>query len=292
MFPAPSPAAWVAALDHAALESLMELTRWLGGEERVFLSWALRLAVDTYALKLGVPVLLVVWFWVRPAGYAADPLRVLRQIAGVMLAMAIGRGAQILLPDRPRPIQAMPDYPFPELGHLAFIADISSMPSDHAALAFSLAAVVWSGSRWLGAIAFLWAALGACLPRLYFGYHHLSDLAAGAAIGILAVQAALRAPLPLGAARFVERAARRADTRAPGLATVALFLIAFECMTMFGSSRNMVHAAGTVAAIAIGLERDAAGNAAPASPAAKAAPGLEVSLTGRFTQTAASAPAR
>lgn len=247
----PPPDAWIAALDGAALVAVTEAMRWLGGEHRLFLNWALRHAVDIDLLKLGVPVLLACWVWVRPAGYAADPVRVLRQIAGVLLAMAVGRGAQVLLPARPRPMQEMPDFPFPELGQLPFIDDGSSMPSDHAALAFSLAAVAWSGSRRCGAIALFWAAFGVCLPRLYFGYHHLSDLVAGAAIGVAAVQAALRAPPPIGAARSVERAARWVEARAPGLATVALFLVAFECLTLFQSSRKVASAAATVAAVAL-----------------------------------------
>ncbi len=59
----------------------------------------------------------------RPSGYAADPVRALRQVAGILLAMAIGRGAQIVLPDRLRPMQATPDFPFPDLGHLPYIDD-------------------------------------------------------------------------------------------------------------------------------------------------------------------------
>lgn len=267
MFPAPPPGTWVSAVDGAALHAAMEATRWLGGEERLFLSWALRLLVDTDALKLGVPVLLAFWVWARPAGYAADPLRTLRQIAGVGLAMAVGRGAQILLPERPRPMQAMPDYPFPDLGHLPVINDGSAMPSDHAALSFALAAVVWSASRRWGALALLWAAAVTCFPRLYFGYHQLSDLAVGAAVGVLAVRFALRAPLPSGAARSVADAARAVDARAPGLATVALFIVAFECMTLFWSSRRIANATVTVAAVAIGKEGGAGAISRPAGAA-------------------------
>ena len=103
------------------------------------------------------------WVWVRPTGYDADPLRVLRHVADIALAMAIGRGAQILLPVRPRPTAALPDSPFPEVAGLVYFPGDNSFTSDHAALAFSLAAVVWTGSRRLGAVAFLWAA-AVCLP--------------------------------------------------------------------------------------------------------------------------------
>jgi undecaprenyl-diphosphatase len=280
----------MAALDDAALRGVTEAMRWLGGEQRLFLDWTFRHLVDIDLLKLGVPVLLAFWIWMRPAGYAADPVRVLRQIAGVLLAMTVARGAQVLLPDRPRPMQATPDFPFPELGHLLPINDGGSMPSDHAALAFSLAAVTWAaGSRRLGAVAFFWAALVVCLPRLYFGYHHLSDLVVGAAIGVAAVQVALRAPLPATLAGSMARGARRLDARAPGLASVALFLVAFECLTLFLGSRKMASAAATVAVVALGGQTQSA-TAAPL--AAEAVTGPEGAPDRRAApETAATAPA-
>lgn len=259
--------AWVSALDAAALQAVTDLMRWIGGEERLFLNWVLRLFVDIDLLKLGVPALAAFWVWARPQGFAADPVRTLRQIGGVMLAMAVGRGAQVVLPERPRPMQSLPDFPFPELGHLPWIADGSSMPSDHAALALALAMVAWFGSRRLGAVAFFWAALVVCMPRLYFGYHYFSDLVAGALIGVGAVWFAARVPLPRRAVRSTRGWARWIDARAPGLATVCLFLIAFECLTLFQSSRRIAGAGATVAAIALGKPFDATGAAALPSPA-------------------------
>ena len=261
--------AWVSALDAAALQAVTDLMRQIGGEERLFLNWALRFFVEIDLLKLGVPALAAFWVWARPQGFAADPVRTLRQIGGVMLAMAIGRGAQIVLPERPRPMQSMPDFPFPGLGHLPWIADGSSMPSDHAALAFALATVAWFGSRRLGAAAFLWAALVVCMPRLYFGYHYLSDLVGGAFIGVAAVWFAARVPLPRQAVRLTCGWARWMDARAPGLAVVCLFLIAFECLTLFQSSRKIANAGATVVAVALGKPFETVGAAAlPPSAAA------------------------
>lgn len=259
--------AWVSALDATALQAVTDLMRWIGGEERLSLNWALRLFVEIDLLKLGVPALAAFWVWARPQGFAADPVRALRQIGGVVLAMAIGRGAQIALPERPRPMQSLPDFPFPELGHLPWIADGSSMPSDHAALAFALATVAWFGSRRLGAAAFLWAALVVCMPRLYFGYHYFSDLVGGALIGVAAVWFAERVPLPRRAVRATRGWALWIDARAPGLAAVCLFLIAFECLTLFQSSRKIASAGATVAAAALGKPVEATGAAALSSPA-------------------------
>lgn len=211
---------WLAAFDLAALEATTDWMHRLAGGHLLALNWANRLLLVTSPLKLGVPVLLALHAWLRPeTGYRADPLRALRSIGGVVLAMAISRVAQDLLPARPRPRLALPDFPFPPLGHLSALADWSSMPSDHAALAFALAAVAWTGSRGLGLVAGVWAALFASLPRLYFGYHYASDLIAGAVLGVVSVAVAMHVPLPRGLALRIEGWAHLLEARPhPGAA--------------------------------------------------------------------------
>lgn len=80
------------------------------------------------------------------------------------------------------------------------------------------------------------------MPRLYLGYHHLSDLLAGAALGTLSVAAALRTPLPARAAARVDERLRRLDARAPGLLLLASFALGAECLHVFESTRKVAHA--------------------------------------------------
>lgn len=238
----------VAALDRAALDGVYELVCAAAGGHIRGVDWAVRLLIEVSALKLGVPTLLAVYAWVRPdTGLRADPVRALRGAAGVVLTLALARATQNFLPARPRPRVAMPEFPFPPLGHLTDLADWSSMPSDTAALAFALVAVAWASSRRLGAAALAWAVSMTCLPRLYIGYHHLSDLLAGAALGVLSVAAALRAPLPAGAAVRADALLRRLDARAPGLLVLAFFALGAECLHAFEATRRMARAAGEVA---------------------------------------------
>lgn len=238
---------WLAAFDLAALEATTDWMHRLAGGHLLALNWANRLLLVTSPLKLGVPVLLALHAWLRPeTGYRADPLRALRSIGGVVLAMAISRVAQDLLPARPRPRLALPDFPFPPLGHLSALADWSSMPSDHAALAFALAAVAWTGSRGLGLVAGVWAALFASLPRLYFGYHYASDLIAGAVLGVVSVAVAMHVPLPRGLALRIEGWAHLLEARAPTLVLLGFFVFGFECLTQFQFIRDMGTAMGEV----------------------------------------------
>jgi len=207
----------VTALDQAVSSGVVALARDLAGGSLRALDWAMRLFVEIGPLKMGVPALLAVYAWVRPdRGLSVDPLRAIRSAAGVVFALVISRAAQYLLPERPRPRVAMVDVPFPALGQLYDLADLSSMPSDTAALAFALAAVAWFSSRRLGAVALVCAVFMTCLPRLYIGYHYLSDMSAGAVLGVLSVAFALWMPLPAGIADSANAWLRRLDTRVPG----------------------------------------------------------------------------
>lgn len=189
----------VEAVDLHALVAVSTFLQAVAGDDRLGLNWLMRLLIDLSPLRMSLPTLLALYVWLRPgSGYRDAPVPALRGAVGVALALAIGRAAQELLPARSRPYVALPDFPFPPLGYLYDLSDWSSMPSDSAALAFALVAVVWAASWRLGLVAAVWSVLAVCLPRLVFGYHSLSDLVAGALLGTVAVVFALHLPLPGG----------------------------------------------------------------------------------------------
>jgi undecaprenyl-diphosphatase len=68
----------------------------------------------------------------------------------------------------------------------------SSLPSDHAALAFALATVIFLLHRRWGLWALLHAGVIVCLPRAYLSLHYPSDLLAGALVGVASVLFVLR----------------------------------------------------------------------------------------------------
>jgi undecaprenyl-diphosphatase len=60
----------------------------------------------------------------------------------------------------------------------------NAFPSDHAALFYTLAAGLFFVSRRMGVIALSYVFFLVCLPRVYLGLHHPTDIIAGAMVGV------------------------------------------------------------------------------------------------------------
>lgn len=204
--------------------------------------WALRLLVGVDLFKMGVPVVLLMYVWLRPRDPDPGVEVVLRSALAVLVAIALGRLLQDTLPWRERPVLALHGFPFPTLGGLTTHGDSSSFPSDHAVLSFAIATAIFAFSCRLGLVAYAWAALIVCLPRMYFGYHYLTDLLAGAVVGVLATALVLRLPVPEG----LRARLRRLDARAPVALTLGCFLLGFEMLGLFQGVRGVLRAARDV----------------------------------------------
>lgn len=180
---------------------------------------------------------MMLWWGLWFAG-SADETRnresLLATVFLAMLAVGVGRGLQVSLPFRLRPLHdSAADVNIPFGLAQKTLEDWSSMPSDHAVLYFALAMGLFSVSRLVGVIALLHAALWICLPRVYLGLHYPSDVIAGALLGISISW------LLMGPACRVVRALRLRDVRLrwPHYFYPVLFLLTFQIPEMFGSVR-------------------------------------------------------
>jgi undecaprenyl-diphosphatase len=233
----------VEPLDLAAVRAVVALAE---GPES--LTWALHSVVSIDLLKMSVLVVLVLYVWLGPEGRLNGRAEgAVRGVLGLVLALGVDHAIQVFV-RRLRPRFALPD-----LGWPPFDMDWSNLvsnafPSDHAVLAFALAAIVWGASRRLGLVALAWAAFGVCLPRIYFGFHWPTDLIAGGLIGAAGVAAMRRLPLPPWTWRWLERLERAS----PATVIIGLFFIAYECMISFHSTRRLLKMARDVAQ-AVGL---------------------------------------
>lgn len=185
-------------------------------------------------LATGALLIALVWYcWFSNSVQAARE-RLMLGFGAVFITAVLSRVLQVSLPLRLRPLHDLASgfQPLPGID-VTLANHWGSFPSDHAALFFALVTVIWERSRWLGLLA-LMSALYGTLPRIYFGLHYFSDVAAGALLGI---------GLVLMFERFGPRALAHRGTAweqtLPGIFYGAAFLASVEVATLFEDIRQV-----------------------------------------------------
>ena len=224
---------------HAFDLAVMSIVNAFAGRSPVFDRFV-GLVHATTTLKGGIIVAVLCWLWAEasrtPAAAAlrdpraADPrAAVVRMFLAIIAAILIGRLAQVVLPERRRPIVSG------DLG-VVFGAGAStenwdrwsSLPSDHAVYLMAAATAFGFRSRGFGLAFALFMIVTQLLPRIYFGEHYPSDIVAGCLIGVAIGWGVMRAPGLAGACALP---LRLADAHAPSFAAFAALLLLQLAMT-------------------------------------------------------------
>ena len=158
-------------------------------------------------------------------------------IVGVVAASLAGvtsRAMQLLLPTHLRPLhQPYLNFVLPFGVEPDALNHFNSFPSDHGAVFFALAAVIWQARPKLGGAAFAWAAI-IDFARVYEGYHFPSDVTGsiGLGFGLLCLfqNALIRAPVS-GVLAFEQR-------RRPWFYMIA-FILTYLVATLFDDVREL-----------------------------------------------------
>lgn len=149
-------------------------------------------------------------------------------IASAIAAM-LSRTTQLIFPSRARPFQDPSLHlklPFTiKVDSLRHVA--SSFPSDHAALYFALAATIFTVNRKIGYYSFGFALLLDVI-RIYLGFHYLSDVIGGAALGVLCVCVAQN----LRVVSLTKRLSALYQAPSPAFYAVA-YCVTYSISTMF-----------------------------------------------------------
>jgi membrane-associated phospholipid phosphatase len=185
-----------------------------------------------------VLVAMLWWVWFR-GGISArrDREIVIATIVASFGALLLGRSLAHWLPFRLRPFAnpelAMSFPPNESTTHL--LRTWSAFPSDHAMMWCALATGIFIASRRLGVVALLYSLLFVCLPRIYLGLHHPTDIVAGAALGVsicvICNSTAIR--------QWIAAPALNWSVRHEGGINVALFLLGFEFASQFDEIRTL-----------------------------------------------------
>ena len=150
---------------------------------------------DNILIKGALFGVLFWWAWFRRSDDDAVKRRTIllsgyvSSLFGIVLARVIAH----LMPFRERPLRSPELHMFlPDSFSRSTLHDWSAFPSDHAALFFALATTLFIVWRRAGIIAFFFSGIVICLPRIYLGLHHPTDIIAGAVTGILVAYFATR----------------------------------------------------------------------------------------------------
>jgi len=195
---------------------------------------------ESHLLKGGILTMLVwgVWF---SSDENQERMRnrevVLTALFACFVALFIARLLQVALPFRLRPLH------IPELGFKLpysmaprVLEDWSSFPSDHATLFFSLAAGLFSISRFVGTVSLIYVLVVICIPRIYIGLHFPSDIIGGAVLGIATTYLATR---NTAFKRIMHSTAMTWEQRSPATFYPCFFILTYQIATLFGDVRYM-----------------------------------------------------
>jgi undecaprenyl-diphosphatase len=185
---------------------------------------------DMFSMLLPVTLIWYVWFDTEETDARA------RIGMGVIMSFVAGilsRVLQLTLPTHLRPLHDPALHFRPPLGvDPTLLNNWSSFPSDHAAVLFGLAAVVFIVDRRLGWLAFALAAV-LNIVRLYLGFHFPTDIIGGAALGIVFVGLTQRLRLCVVFQRIMA-----AESSHRALFYAASFYLCFGVTTLFDDYRS------------------------------------------------------
>lgn len=204
----------------------------------ILLDRVVALVEEMFLLKGALFMAAMYWLWFLPSDDVdRDRIRILRGLAGTMIAIAVTLTLDHFLPNRPRPLNE-PSLGFilPTGSYDTPVAD-NSFPSDHGAMFFAVSTIIWMRSRPMGIIAYIYTVIMIFLPRIYAGHHYPSDIAAGCLIGLFFIWLSVTVPLPKALVEFP----LRWEKRHPSSFYAVVFMFTVQVASLFWDLRTILH---------------------------------------------------
>jgi undecaprenyl-diphosphatase len=213
--------------------SILFLNKFVG--KSYLLDRSIELISDTFILN-GVLFVALLWFiWFRDK---REESRIRLFMGGVaaVLAGLLSRLLQLFLTFHCRPLLSADLKLTSPIGvESGTLNHWNCFPSDHAALFFGLATLIWINDRRLGVFALFWAAIVSS-TRVYLGFHYPSDILGGEALGIFMVILFQRFPLPALVSRLLDW-----ERKASSSFYAVAFITSYQAGTLFNDVRDIGH---------------------------------------------------
>jgi membrane-associated phospholipid phosphatase len=191
-------------------------------------------ALTTRDLLQGVVFVALLWLLWFDTADDDDRARLLAGIAAASCAGFVSRLLQLALPTHLRPLHTGTlDFVMPAGVESEALNHFNAFPSDHGAVFFGLAIIVWRTRPWLGLTAFVWAAV-VDFARVYEGYHYPSDILGSIGLSLLVVSVFQYPPVH----RLARRLVAMEQLRRSWFYLVA-FILTYQVATLFDDIRQI-----------------------------------------------------
>lgn len=184
-----------------------------------------------------VSIFWALWFTRNGAEEEKTRKSILATFVGTILGLFLTRVLVHALPFRARPIHNMEIvFRLPHAVVRETLDNLSSFPSDHAAMFFGFATGIFLVSRYLGSFVIGYCFLITFVVRVYMGYHYPTDILAGGAIGTICV---LAVHILTFARRHVVDTVYSLSLEYPRIFYALFFLFSYQAADLFDDSRNL-----------------------------------------------------
>jgi len=217
--------------------SILHFINGFANRSPTFDSWVVFAMLDPL-LDGGVFVALFWWAWGQHGKTDSEKRETLLfGLVACLFAVVAARVLAIGLPYRERPLHnPLVHFTIPSALDPQILIHWSSFPSDHATIAFCMAAILWRVSKPLGVVAAIHALVVVSMTRIYCGVHYPTDVIAGALLG---TGIAYLSMLPGLKAAVVHPISNWVNKHAASFYAF-VFLWTFEMADMFDSVRGFV----------------------------------------------------